>query len=202
VKLRRSEAPLLVKRPRRGPVGAGLAVLDNARGIIEMPNRPPRQPDGSDHGHPWGSTTGKGGGRLSQPGRRFLHAGENHLAGRHTRDVLTPLLKVAARQGAQLRPMVTACRLETPPHSSVAGAATEPDGAFCDDWASSFFGIYAVTSRCRAATEQRVDDTARVPAGQMNFSPGAKNRRPWLARPSAPLPVVDPPRCTMLTASG
>ncbi len=50
--------------------------------------------------HPWGIDDGSGW-RTPEPAGAadFCTPEKNHLAGRHTREVIDPLLKFAARQG-------------------------------------------------------------------------------------------------------
>ena len=92
--LRRYEAPLLVNDE-----GADLSVRAwrfsyNARGIIEMPNRLKASATAVIMVHPWGIDDGQGW-RTPQPAGAadFCTPEKNHLAGRHTREVIDPLLK-------------------------------------------------------------------------------------------------------------
>ena len=66
----------------------------NARGIIEMPNRLRADQTALIVVHPWGIDDGQG---WRTPGPAgvadFCTLEKNHLAGRHTRDVINPLLK-------------------------------------------------------------------------------------------------------------
>lgn len=92
--LRRFEAPLLVNDE-----GADLAVRAwrfsyNARGIIEMPSRLRTSQTAVIMVHPWGIDDGQGW-RTPEPAgvADFCTVEKNHLAGRHTREVIDPLLK-------------------------------------------------------------------------------------------------------------
>jgi len=92
--LRRFEAPLLVNDE-----GADLSVRAwrfsyNARGIIEMPNRLRASQAAVIMVHPWGIDDGQGW-RTPEPAgvADFCTLEKNHLAGRHTREVINPLLK-------------------------------------------------------------------------------------------------------------
>src|SRR5262245_59521445 len=92
--LRRYEAPILVNDE-----GADLNVRAwrfsyNARGIIEMPNRLRASQTAVIMVHPWGIDDGQGW-RTPEPAgvADFCTLEKNHLAGRHTREVINPLLK-------------------------------------------------------------------------------------------------------------
>jgi len=92
--LQRFEAPLLV-----ADEGADLSVRAwrfsyNARGIIEMPNRLRASQTAVIMVHPWGIDDGQGW-RTPEPAgvADFCTLEKNHLAGRHTREVINPLLK-------------------------------------------------------------------------------------------------------------
>jgi len=92
--LRRYEAPILVNDE-----GADLSVRAwrfsyNARGIIEMPNRLRATQTAVIMVHPWGIDDGQGW-RTPEPAgvADFCTLEKNHLAGRHTREVINPLLK-------------------------------------------------------------------------------------------------------------
>src|SRR5207248_574364 len=91
--LQRFEAPLLVDDE-----GADLSVRAwrfsyNARGIIEMPNRLRSSQTAVIMVHPWGIDDGQGW-RTPEPAgvADFCTVEKNHLAGRHTREVINPLL--------------------------------------------------------------------------------------------------------------
>jgi nicotinamidase-related amidase len=92
--LRRYEAPILVDDE-----GTDLSVRAwrfsyNARGIIEMPNRLRASQTAVIMVHPWGIDDGQGW-RTPEPAgvADFCTLEKNHLAGRHTREVINPLLK-------------------------------------------------------------------------------------------------------------
>jgi len=92
--VRRYEAPLLVDDE-----GADLSVRAwrfsyNARGIIEMPNRLRADKTAVIMVHPWGIDDGQGW-RTPEPAGAcdFCTPTKNHLAGRHTREVIDPFLK-------------------------------------------------------------------------------------------------------------
>lgn len=94
VESRRFEGPLLVDDP-----GANLQVRAwrfsyNARGIIEMPNRLRADQTAVIMVHPWGIDDGQGW-RTPEPAgvADFCTPEKNHLAGRHTRDVIDPFLQ-------------------------------------------------------------------------------------------------------------
>jgi hypothetical protein len=90
----RYEAPALVDEP-----GADLHVRAwrfsyNARGIIEMPNHLQAARTAVIMVHPWGVDDGQGW-RTPEPAGvvDFCTLEKNHLAGRHTREVIDPFLK-------------------------------------------------------------------------------------------------------------
>jgi nicotinamidase-related amidase len=94
VESRRFEAPLLVDDD-----GADLEVRAwrfsyNARGIIEMPNRLRLKETAVIMVHPWGIDDGQGW-RTPEPAgvADFCTEEKNHLAARHTREVIDPFLK-------------------------------------------------------------------------------------------------------------
>jgi nicotinamidase-related amidase len=94
IESRRFEAPLLVDDE-----GADLEVRAwrfsyNARGIIEMPNRLRLKETAVIMVHPWGIDDGQGW-RTPEPAgvADFCTEEKNHLAGRHTREVIDPFLK-------------------------------------------------------------------------------------------------------------
>jgi hypothetical protein len=89
----RYEAPLLIDDP-----GADLDVRAwrfsyNARGIIELPNHLRADRTAAIMVHPWGIDDGQGW-RTPEPAgvADFCTPDKNHLAGRHTREVVNPLL--------------------------------------------------------------------------------------------------------------
>jgi nicotinamidase-related amidase len=91
--LRRFEAPILVNEE-----GADLSVRAwrfsyNARGIIEMPNRLRADKTAVIMVHPWGIDDGQGW-RTPEPNgvADFCTLEKNKLAGRHTSEVINPLL--------------------------------------------------------------------------------------------------------------
>lgn len=92
--LRRFEAPILLNDE-----GADFAVRAwrfsyNARGIIEMPNRLRASQTAVIMVHPWGIDDGQGWQTPEPAGvADFCTLEKNHLAGRHTREVINPLLK-------------------------------------------------------------------------------------------------------------
>lgn len=94
VESRRFETPLLVDDE-----GADLEVRAwrfsyNARGIIEMPSRLRLKDTAVIMVHPWGIDDGQGW-RTPEPAgvADFCTEEKNHLAGRHTREVIDPFLK-------------------------------------------------------------------------------------------------------------
>src|SRR5581483_7457744 len=87
----RFEAPVLIDED-----GADLEVRAwrfsyNARGIIEVPNRLRADRTASIMVHPWGIDDGQGW-RTPEPAGAadFCTPAKNHLAGRHTREVVDP----------------------------------------------------------------------------------------------------------------
>lgn len=92
--LRRFEAPLLVDDE-----GADLSVRAwrfsyNARGIIEIPNKIRADKTAVIMVHPWGIDDGQGWKTPEPAGAAdFCTPEKNHLAGRHTREVIDPFLK-------------------------------------------------------------------------------------------------------------
>ncbi len=94
VELHRYEAPTLVDEK-----GADLEVRAwrfsyNARGIIEMPNRLRSDRTAVIMVHPWGIDDGQGWNSPEPAGvADFCTIEKNHLAGRHTKEVINPLLK-------------------------------------------------------------------------------------------------------------
>ena len=100
VEVRRFEAPPLLDEE-----GADLAVRAwrfsyNARGIIEIPNRIRADRTAVIMVHPWGIDDGQGWNTPDPAGvADFCTLEKNHLAGRHTREVVVPLID-------RLRPQV------------------------------------------------------------------------------------------------
>ncbi len=96
----RYEAPVLIDEP-----GADLHVRAwrysyNARGIIELPNHLRGDHTAAIMVHPWGIDDGQGW-RTPEPAgvADFCTPDKNHLAGRHTREVVNPLLNRLRRPG-------------------------------------------------------------------------------------------------------
>src|SRR5687767_7164263 len=92
--LRRFEAPLLVNDEAADLAVRAWRFSYNARGIIEMPNRLRASRTAVIMVHPWGVDDGQGW-RTPEPAGvvDFCTAEKNHLAGRHTRQVISPFLK-------------------------------------------------------------------------------------------------------------
>ena len=92
--LRRFEAPLLVNDENADLSVRAWRFSYNARGIIEMPNRLRAGGTAVIMVHPWGIDDGQGW-RTPEPAgvADFCTIEKNHLAGRHTREVIDPLLK-------------------------------------------------------------------------------------------------------------
>jgi nicotinamidase-related amidase len=92
--LRRYEAPLLVNDERADLSVRAWRFSYNARGIIEMPNRLRASQTAVIMVHPWGIDDGQGW-RTPEPAgvADFCTLEKNHLAARHTREVIDPLLK-------------------------------------------------------------------------------------------------------------
>lgn len=90
----RYEAPLLVDDPQADLEVRAWRFSYNARGIIEMPNRLAASKTAVIMVHPWGVDDGQGW-RTPEPAGAadFCTPEKNHLAGRHTREVISPLLK-------------------------------------------------------------------------------------------------------------
>lgn len=99
--LSRYEAPVLVNDE-----GADLSVRAwrfsyNARGIIEMPNRISLKKTAVIMVHPWGIDDGQGWKTPEPAGAAdFCTPEKNHLAGRHTREVIDPFLKHMRKSNA------------------------------------------------------------------------------------------------------
>jgi hypothetical protein len=90
----RFEAPLLVDDENADLHVRAWRFSYNARGIVEMPNRLEAAATALVMVHPWGVDDGQGW-RTPEPAGAadFCTAEKNHLAGRHTREVINPLLK-------------------------------------------------------------------------------------------------------------
>src|SRR5262245_31294938 len=98
---RRYEAPLLVNDDDADLSVRAWRFSYNARGIIEMPNRLRSKQTAVIMVHPWGIDDGQGW-RTPEPAgvADFCTPEKNHLAGRHTREVINPLLKSLRGQTA------------------------------------------------------------------------------------------------------
>ena len=92
--LRRFEAPILVNDENGDLDVRAWRFSYNARGIIEMPNRLRTDRTAVIMVHPWGVDDGQGW-RTPQPAGvvDFCTEEKNHLAGKHTREVINPFLK-------------------------------------------------------------------------------------------------------------
>jgi len=90
----RYEAPTLVDDANADLHVRAWRFSYNARGIIEMPNRLEAAKTALIMVHPWGIDDGQGW-RTPEPAgvADFCTLEKNHLAGRHTREVINPLLK-------------------------------------------------------------------------------------------------------------
>jgi hypothetical protein len=89
----RHEAPLLVNDERADLEVRAWRFSYNARGIIEMPNRLRSSQTAVIMVHPWGIDDGQGWNTPEPAGvADFCTPEKNHLAGRHTREVIRPLL--------------------------------------------------------------------------------------------------------------
>ena len=90
----RYEAPTLVDDKNADLHVRAWRFSYNARGIIEMPNRLQAAKTALIMVHPWGIDDGQGW-RTPEPAgvADFCTPQKNHLAGRHTREVINPLLK-------------------------------------------------------------------------------------------------------------
>ncbi|HVJ68610.1 MAG TPA: isochorismatase family protein [Caulifigura sp.] len=99
---RRFEAPTLVDDPDADLEVRAWRFSYNARGIIEMPNRLKASRTAVIMVHPWGIDDGQGWTSPEPAGVcDFCTPTKNHLAGRHTRTVINPLIQ-------RLRPHVAA----------------------------------------------------------------------------------------------
>jgi len=94
VERRRFEAPMLVADENGDLEVRAWRFSYNARGIIEMPNRLRADQTAVILVHPWGIDDGQGW-RTPEPAgvADFCTPEKNHLAGKHTREVIDPLLK-------------------------------------------------------------------------------------------------------------
>ncbi len=90
----RYEAPLLVDDPQADLHVRAWRFSYNVRGIVEMPNRLVAAKTALIMVHPWGIDDGQGW-RTPEPAGAadFCTPEKNHLAARHTREVIDPLLK-------------------------------------------------------------------------------------------------------------
>ncbi|MEX2113958.1 MAG: isochorismatase family protein [Pirellulales bacterium] len=97
----RYEAPLLVDDADADLNVRAWRFSYNARGIIEMPNRLAAANTAIIMVHPWGVDDGQGW-RTPEPAGAadFCTIEKNHLAGRHTREVIDPFLKSLRSQVA------------------------------------------------------------------------------------------------------
>ncbi|MFM9964577.1 MAG: cysteine hydrolase family protein [Planctomycetaceae bacterium] len=94
--LRRLEAPILVNEPEANLSVRAWRFSYNARGIIEMPNRLQANATAVIMVHPWGIDDGQGWNTPEPAGVcDFCTPDKNHLAARHTHEVINPFLKVA-----------------------------------------------------------------------------------------------------------
>lgn len=94
IELVRFEAPRLVDDPRADLSVRAWRFSYNARGIIEMPNRLEAAATAVIMVHPWGIDDGSGWQTPEPAGVcDFCTPDKNHLAARHTREVINPFLK-------------------------------------------------------------------------------------------------------------
>lgn len=92
--LTRYEAPILVEDERGDLQVRAWRFSYNARGIIEMPNRLRADQTALIMVHPWGVDDGQGWNTPEPAGAAdFCTPAKNHLAARHTREVVNPFLK-------------------------------------------------------------------------------------------------------------
>ncbi|HUY31469.1 MAG TPA: hypothetical protein VMV69_01715 [Pirellulales bacterium] len=92
--LARFEAPRLVDDPQADLAVRSWRFSYNARGIIEAPNRLRAAATAVVMVHPWGIDDGQGWNTPEPAGVcDFCTPEKNHLAARHTREVIDPLLK-------------------------------------------------------------------------------------------------------------
>jgi len=96
----RFEAPPLIEEARADLAVRAWRFSYNARGIIEMPNRIRADRTAVIMVHPWGIDDGQGWNTPEPAGAAdFCTPTKNHLAGRHTREIVVPLIQ-------RLRPRV------------------------------------------------------------------------------------------------
>ena len=94
--LRRFEAPILVNEPDADLSVRAWRFSYNARGIVEMPNRLQAKATAVIMVHPWGIDDGQGWNTPEPAGVcDFCTPDKNHLAARHTHEVINPFLKAA-----------------------------------------------------------------------------------------------------------
>ena len=94
--LRRFEAPILVNEPDANLSVRAWRFSYNARGIVEMPNRLQARATAFIMVHPWGIDDGQGWTTPEPAGVcDFCTPDKNHLAARHTHEVINPFLKSA-----------------------------------------------------------------------------------------------------------
>jgi len=94
--LKRYEAPILVNEPDADLSVRAWRFSYNARGIVEMPNRLQSKATAVIMVHPWGIDDGQGWTTPEPAGVcDFCTPDKNHLAARHTHEVINPFLKAA-----------------------------------------------------------------------------------------------------------
>jgi hypothetical protein len=94
VEERRYEAPILIDEPHGDLDVRAWRFSYNARGIIEMPNRLDAAHTAAIFVHPWGIDDSQGWITPEPAGvADFCTPTKNHLAARHTREVIDPFLK-------------------------------------------------------------------------------------------------------------
>jgi hypothetical protein len=94
IEVRRYEAPALVEDKEADLHVRAWRFSYNARGIIEMPNQLRAAETAIIMVHPWGIDDGQGWNTPEPAGvADFCTPDKNHLAGRHTREVINPFLK-------------------------------------------------------------------------------------------------------------
>ncbi|MBC7815708.1 MAG: isochorismatase family protein [Planctomycetaceae bacterium] len=93
---RRFEAPILVNEPDADLSVRAWRFSYNARGIVEMPNRLQAKATAVIMVHPWGIDDGQGWNTPEPAGVcDFCTPDKNHLAARHTHEIINPFLKAA-----------------------------------------------------------------------------------------------------------